>query len=816
MAAKMPVASTFAASPRDTPRAPQPAWAVALQSSIRATVVARSVDPLGLLAKLLPGTRDERPSSDVEYARSHRLDERVTRAFRTADIHPRADQQNVLGRLAEALLADPDRPAAAPELAPARSSPSTKSNAGTSQQLAPEPAPARSSPSTKTNAGTSQQPDLKAENEQLKAQNESMATEIRRLKEQLALAHHRSSTLPPDEDEEQEAKLPRDLEQWEPISKSAAVEEAAVGIKELEAEFARNPTGAAAEMLRAKTAELTATLRRVIDERVREKGIVPRSDGVLQAGADAFNAVYDGVAKSIKLTEAEGMKALAEELSEERKTERVGRDYEEAKQTKSDVMDLYTDAAAARPLATALVRRIAEALGVVQPAAPVALKSMQRIMEKVLMRPGAARGDCECVCDIVRDMVVGESAAQLAQLVRAFFDDDAIVVVRLKDRFKKPSGGGWRDVMINYYLASDENRHVCEVQLVHKALLTARRGLPGHVIYGVVRNASEVLEFLGLMDVDERAARVKSLLGMGWDHEGIWRMGLPLTIKGHSDYVRSACVTPDGKYVITASMDKTAGIWLLADGSLVRRLKGHTDGLRWACVTPDGKHVVTTAGDNTARIWLLSDGSHVRTLTGHKNFVLAACVTPDGRHVVTASRDKTARMWQLSNGALVRTLEGHTEYVTGVCVTPDGKDIVTSSDDKTARVWQVSDGSHMRTLEGHDDHVTSVCVSPDGKHVVTTSDDKTAMIWLLADGSHVRTLTGHTNWVASACVTPDGKYVVTASGDSTARRWLLEDGSLVRTFMGHSSSVRTACMTPDGKHVVTASQDKTARVWMLL
>ena len=71
-----------------------------------------------------------------------------------------------------------------------------------------------------------------------------------------------------------------------------------------------------------------------------------------------------------------------------------------------------------------------------------------RILEKAQLRPGDARGLCERVCDIVRDMVVGESASQLAQLVRAFFDDDAIVVVRLKDRFKHPSGGGWRDIMV--------------------------------------------------------------------------------------------------------------------------------------------------------------------------------------------------------------------------------------------------------------------------------------------------------------------------------------------------------------------------------
>ena len=685
-----------------------------------------------------------------------------------------------------------------------------------------------------------------------------------------------------------DAPLPPALKAWVPIAKTEAAQEAAVGVKELEAEFAQNPTGAAAEKLRAKTTELAAALRQVIDERVREDQIVARSDGVIEAGADAFTDVYDGVAKSINMTEEAGMRSMAAELSEERQAERVGRNGEEAKQTKSDVVEVYTDAAAARPLATAVVARIAAACGVVQPNKPVPLKSTVRILEKALLRPGDARGLCERVCDIVRDMVEGESTAQLAQLVRAFFDDDAIVVVRLKDRFKHPSGGGWRDIMINYYVASDANKHVCEVQLVHKSLLMARKGLPGHVIYGVVRNSTEVLEFLGLLP-GKRAAGLLALVEEGWSPEAIERMGtifdwredragavegllakdwnflainrvglevsmeireacrqvrmkllqekgcdrkailreglsLPFkghTLQGHTESVTSACVTPDGKHVVTGSADKTARIWLLSDGSLVSTLERHTEAVHSVCVTPDGKHVVTGSADRTVRIWLLSDGLLVRTLDeGHNGIVFSVCVTPDGKHVVTASWDKTARIWLLSDGSHVRTLRGQLDgdanFMTSVCVTPNGKHVVTGLYDGTARIWLLSDGSHVRTLEGHHGFfVRSVCVTPDGKHVVTTSGDGTARIWLLADGSHVHTLEGHTEAVMSACVTPDGRHVVTGSADKTTRIWLLSDGSLVHTLEGHTDIVRSVCVTPDGKHILTASQDCTARIWLL-
>ena len=71
-------------------------------------------------------------------------------------------------------------------------------------------------------------------------------------------------------------------------------------------------------------------------------------------------------------------------------------------------------------------------------------------------------------------------------------------VVRLKDRFvAAPSAGGWRDLMINFVVVGDKLQHVCELQIVHEMMLTARKGLPGHEIYNIVRNASELMESSG-------------------------------------------------------------------------------------------------------------------------------------------------------------------------------------------------------------------------------------------------------------------------------------------------------------------------------
>jgi len=46
---------------------------------------------------------------------------------------------------------------------------------------------------------------------------------------------------------------------------------------------------------------------------------------------------------------------------------------------------------------------------------------------------------------------------------------------------------------------------------------------------------------------------------------------------GHRNWVRSVAVTPDGRYVVSGSDDKTVRLWDLATGQEVRRFTGHED-----------------------------------------------------------------------------------------------------------------------------------------------------------------------------------------------------------------------------------------------
>ena len=174
-----------------------------------------------------------------------------------------------------------------------------------------------------------------------------------------------------------------------------------------------------------------------------------------------------------------------------------GIEGKENRQLTGDVAMLYRHARACHGDFEALIKGVAEGLGgdagVEAKVAP--LKHLYRIVEKKEFSthyPGRADG----VCDIVRALFKCTTKAAMAKVYEALLTHPDLVVVRGKDRWTKPTPGGWADHMLNFRLKSDRNRHIVEVQIVHHKLMIAREGLDGHAAYAQGRAATETLEVL--------------------------------------------------------------------------------------------------------------------------------------------------------------------------------------------------------------------------------------------------------------------------------------------------------------------------------
>jgi WD40 repeat protein len=126
---------------------------------------------------------------------------------------------------------------------------------------------------------------------------------------------------------------------------------------------------------------------------------------------------------------------------------------------------------------------------------------------------------------------------------------------------------------------------------------------------------------------------------------------------GHQNHISAATFSPDGQLIATGSIDHTARIWSVKDGSVVAILNGHGDAVTEVAFSPDGQSLLTASRDGTARIWNASDGKEKAVLRGHSGGLNSARFSPNGTYVVTASsQDRTVRLWQADSGREIAVL----------------------------------------------------------------------------------------------------------------------------------------------------------------
>lgn len=255
------------------------------------------------------------------------------------------------------------------------------------------------------------------------------------------------------------------------------------------------------------------------------------------------------------------------------------------------------------------------------------------------------------------------------------------------------------------------------------------------------------------------------------------------------------------------------------EDTVLHTLTGHTSWVRSLAISPDGQTLASGSDDGTIKLWSLSTGQLLYTLTGHAGIVFSVTFNPSGQILASGSQDRIIKLWDLHSRQLLRTLESHTHWVRSLAISPDGQTLVSGSADKTDRLWDLQTGHLLRTFTNHSSAVYSVAMQSDSQIVASGDARGTICVWHAHTGELLHILNGHTEKVLSLAMMNDGQIpvssnsLISGSADKTIKWWSADDARLISTFTGHTGPVRSVAFNTTWKTIVSSSEDKTIKEW---
>jgi len=170
---------------------------------------------------------------------------------------------------------------------------------------------------------------------------------------------------------------------------------------------------------------------------------------------------------------------------------------------------------------------------------------------------------------------------------------------------------------------------------------------------------------------------------------------------GHSEWV--SCVrfspgsdTPSAPVMVSSGWDKVVKVWLLSNCSIRDTLYGHTGYLNTVTVSPDGSLCASGGKDGQAMLWDLNEGRNLYSLDAG-DIIHMLCFSPN-RYWLCAATEECIKIWDLETKQVEHDLrpdfsEKGVKALKTACISlawsSDGNTLFAGYTDGLIRVWSV-------------------------------------------------------------------------------------------------------------------------------
>jgi guanine nucleotide-binding protein subunit beta-2-like 1 protein len=170
--------------------------------------------------------------------------------------------------------------------------------------------------------------------------------------------------------------------------------------------------------------------------------------------------------------------------------------------------------------------------------------------------------------------------------------------------------------------------------------------------------------------------------------------------EGHTEWVSCVRFSPSHQQpvIVSAGWDKLVKVWSLTNCRLRTNLLGHSGYLNTVTVSPDGSLCASGGKDGTAILWDLTEGKRLYSLDAGD--IINSLVFSPNRYWLCAATTQSIKIWDLESKIMVDELKGDfvpvgknavVPYCTCLAWSADGRDLFAGYTDNIIRVFHVKD-----------------------------------------------------------------------------------------------------------------------------
>lgn len=306
---------------------------------------------------------------------------------------------------------------------------------------------------------------------------------------------------------------------------------------------------------------------------------------------------------------------------------------------------------------------------------------------------------------------------------------------------------------------------------------------------------------------------------------------------GHTEPVTCLAISPDGRTLVSGSLDRTVRVWDIASGQEQHRLSGHEFPILAVTVTGDDR-IVSAGKENAIYIWDLTAGTLIRRVPLSFRPSEAIVLSQDGRRAFLDSKlgvPNQVILWDVENGRQIGDALDLPSPVLALAMSHDGSALAAAMSNRTTRIYIGMNAEKplgQKELQYVDfnlpDNVDTQCLifSPNDRLLLGGSRRGSIYLADIAERRDRGDFIGHTSPVRAVAFSADGRFVFTGSGphaedaaagkpDRSVRIWDASSRRQLASFDGHEGSVQAIAYDSASRAGFSAGDDGVIREWRL-